>query len=338
MNGMKANINNWIRLRFPEHTPTSDGNEIRVNCPFCQQTGKSHDTKQHMYISQVKPLAHCFRCDWSGSYVWLIKQVDNCSFAKAYQQIDSPLPDLGSTEEILSSLTKTENKDLPDVTEGVPVGFRPLVQETYRDDSLSYMAVLYLASRGIVTKDIFGGKWGVVDDKPYVFTTIENIFWQGRRIVQGDPKYLNPNLPKSHGVLYNGHHLVDPEHPKLYVVEGVFSAYTLEKRDNVHATALLAKTAVGGQLKRLAAYPGRLVVMLDHDALENAFVLAEQLLGYGHNNISIAHLKEGDPDECGDWEEFRFDLNSTIALKFGLSLTQHQENDIISQDKQLEGF
>jgi hypothetical protein len=294
---MKTNIKHWIDRRFPDNFEVSFGKEIRVNCPFCEERGKSPDTKQHLYISQVKPVANCFRCGWSGSYVWLIKQVDNCTIAKAYEQIEAVTPDIGSATQILKDLTTSTKSGVVDTTEGVPVGFVPLMRQTYKDNTLAYMAVHYLITRGLDINAIFSGKWGIVEGKPYVFTTIENKFWQGRRIIKGDPKYLNPTLSKSQGILFNGHHLVDPDYPPLYVVEGIFSATTLEKRNKVHAVALLAKTAVESQRKRLAAYKGKLIIMLDSDATSNAITLANQLYELGHTDLAIAKLKEGDPDE-----------------------------------------
>jgi len=58
----------WLMSEFDRVVDTTS--DWRVDCPFCSIA----DTKQHMYVSKNKPVAHCFRCDWKGSHYSLVKE------------------------------------------------------------------------------------------------------------------------------------------------------------------------------------------------------------------------------------------------------------------------
>lgn len=42
--------------------------EMQRNCPYCEMSGKSKDTKKHLYINTKKGVAYCHRCNYKGRW------------------------------------------------------------------------------------------------------------------------------------------------------------------------------------------------------------------------------------------------------------------------------
>src|SRR4030042_506648 len=80
-------IANWLYGHFSDVIPYN-GIDLRVNCPFCDRRTGRADTNHHMHVALYFHAAHCFRCEWRGSWTDLIVEASDCSFAEAKQEIE----------------------------------------------------------------------------------------------------------------------------------------------------------------------------------------------------------------------------------------------------------
>ncbi len=93
----------WLRTEF-NYVNESSSNDYRVDCPFCV----AHDTKQHLYISISKPVAHCFKCGWKGTWFGLIKEISGAeSCAEVWRMLKDPIPNIINYEAVAERLAKS---------------------------------------------------------------------------------------------------------------------------------------------------------------------------------------------------------------------------------------
>ena len=115
-------IENWLG-RLGDVYPTSDGEDLRVDCPFCSARDGREDNGAHLYVSQVSPVAHCFRCSWAGHWVKLIIAVEGCSYGDALSYIETPPVDITRFDRLHSPRGLSNTKELLDQ----PDGSKPLM-------------------------------------------------------------------------------------------------------------------------------------------------------------------------------------------------------------------
>jgi hypothetical protein len=131
--------------------------------------------------------------------------------------------------------------------------------------------------------------------------------WVGRDWTKLNPrKYTNPGGMARERLLYNGIALqVETDEP-VYVVEGVFDA--LAHWPN--SVALLGM-ATGMQVEMLVNAKRPVVVVLDGDAYDHAWALAQQLRFEGQRAGAVRLPPKKDPDEVDSswlWDEARASL------------------------------
>lgn len=295
-------IENWAHTFFGDSVvPIGGGDDLKVDCPFCG------DTKKHLYISVIKPAAHCFKCEWRGSWLHLVKEASGLdSYAEAAQHLIKPLG-LVDYDTVADRLSKRAAKLTRDsgIHVRMPEWFIPFAL-----DSSSYLSrmILSYALRRVAVEDVlyFGAGFCSDLDHPAAWRLvfpIERGYWVARAIVSHDsPKYLTPEFPKNDR-LFNPTALTQAG--TLYVAEGVFSGIALGR----NSTAVLGKSASDDQADRIAASRAdEVVIAFDADARAGSrtIALAEHLTDRG-KPVSIRRYAWGDPEDCRLWNDVLYD-------------------------------
>jgi len=277
-------IIDWLESRF-DNVKTTD-REAKVCCPFCQAKIGRPDTKHHLHISLEKPVAHCFRCEWSGHHLSLVMSVDGCNYSQALQEIANPSKDISLFDKITSPLGLAKG----DVVASIPAGFTSLLGIN-KGTSLEEKAVwFYLHKRRNIPEDLIREHFGWVPGSNRVWILIDKNWWQGRSIINAEPKYISPPWPKG-GSLWNAMAMEMCACP--IICEGVFSAIAVGDR----AMALCGKTMDPLQARRIVeANPMCLELMLDADAVQFMYDMANQLVRAGYRGkLKIRYMEFGDP-------------------------------------------
>jgi len=304
------NIDRWADTRLGSGIITSSGSEYRVNCPFCKARVGREDTKLHMYISMVKPVASCKRCDWGGHYVELVMSVEGCQYAEALEHIGNPLPDISRYDTIFSPRGLSHTIEMC-----APPGFMPFtggLTESVEGD----VALKYAKSRLKICRSshpLLINHFGYVPGSNRLWILIDEWFWQGRSLVDSnDVKYISPPWPKGDS-LWNAKALEIHDH--IIVCEGVFSAH----HAGPNALALCGKKATPEQIERIVSKkPQSVKIMLDAGAYLESLYLAADLLLVGYSGRIYLHsLYSGDPADSlvGEVEEYDWSSGVIAALE-----------------------
>lgn len=308
---MRNSIHRWASSRLDNCDIV--GTETRVNCPFCASRIGMEDTKRHLHISMVKPVAHCFRCDWGGHYASLIMSVEGCSYPQAVEYIGSPVPDIGRFDGLYSprGLVKTDEFTCE------PVGFTYFYG--YWPESIEGKAALSYAKKRLNIRkngeDILN-KFGYVPGSNRLWILIDEWFWQGRLITDGyGVKYISPPWPKGDS-LWNAEALEIYEH--ITICEGVFSAYHAGPK----AVGLCAKSATREQVIRIvSASPESITIMLDAGAGGESIELSKMLIREGYNGTIYFHwLYKGDPANSLKGFTVKHDWSTRVGLELDSNL------------------
>lgn len=277
----------WLASVLGDVVDNSNGTEMLVNCPFCEaRTGKP-DTKHHMYISVDKPVAFCFKCGWQGNYISLIISVTGCSYAKALEQLESPTPNIGQFEKLFSPKGLIMGHKMS----SHPAGFKAFASPD-EDRPMEEKAVWnYLARKRHIPFALIIKYMGWVPGTHRAWILVDGDFWQGRSITSAEPKYISSPWPKGDAI-WNPNALNDNH---IYICEGVFSAIAVGS----HAIALCGKTITEPQAKRIVkSRTSSITIMLDADAVDSAYNMAETLVKQGYGGRLMVHeLERGDPTD-----------------------------------------
>lgn len=285
-------LTDWVYTHMTNVDNHQNADDIHADCPFCESRVGRMDTKQHLYISKRKAVAHCFRCDWKGSWITLVVSVDGCSYDEARELLSGK----HRLEEFYT--TPDEPEEISSVKEHAefPEGFMLLTADD--DDMVAKAVRTYLQRRSIKFNHIHCGMFGYVSGKLRAYLLPSDDYWQARAILKIDePKYLNPAAPFSGLGLWDSPGIreeVRKLQGAVYIVEGVFSAYAVFQR-GYPAAALIRKTATETQLRRLIELRRPLNIMMDADAHENSWNLAFELVNKGVDQVNVCLLKAGDP-------------------------------------------
>lgn len=287
----------WVEANF--ETKKIGGN-LQINCPFCG------DTQFHFGVHPKKRVANCFRasCGWKGSALDLVMQYEDCNFREAVKILGDSDSKKFSRDEYESAVERFRNKSTRSEGVRMPEGYRPL------DDSskVGKACLRYLMDeRGLSTRQIADIGAGICDMEKYagyvVLPVFENkvpVYFVARRVIDlGGPKYTFPSakeieIGKSNW-LYNWDKA--RRYKRVYVAEGVFDAI---------AVGDMAVCTFGTKLseiqlqKMIRAGHNRATIILDEDALEDAYDMAEILRP--HMKVDVIHMEGGDPADLeGDF-------------------------------------
>ena len=67
--------------------PYGGGTDLRVDCPFCDDRVGDSDTGQHLHVSLSKETCHCFRCEYSRSWIGLIMDMTGLDYIHALGEL-----------------------------------------------------------------------------------------------------------------------------------------------------------------------------------------------------------------------------------------------------------
>ena len=293
-------IESFLERNFDELFPYGDGTDIRVNCPFCEFEVGSEDIKAHLYVSLVKEVCHCFRCNYSKSWPGLVMDITGFSYPQALGELYRP-PKPSKFDEIRGLW----DEDIPEVPNvALPDDFSLLEEGK---NVLTSRAKRYMMRRGFKKYHWERYKLGVAKSVGLrIIIPIEEDFWQARSIMQMiKPKYINPKSESKH-VLFNPGALDSYE--EVVICEGAFSAMAVG--DN--AVALMGKNAPKEKLNRLKkAEVDRFIITVEEGAEKDMFHLADELGGAG-KQITIWQYNEGDPADSTDYVIKAYDFGTKL--------------------------
>lgn len=293
-------IEDWVYATFD--VVRHANNELMVCCPFCD-----HDTKFHMYISTTLPVAHCFKCGWSGTHFGLVKEYTGSeSYVEIWRQLESPLTmqNYKTVAERLHSMRQPEPKP---ILETMPEWFYTFIGMS---GSKQARVILKYALTRLSMDEIADYGMGYCTDinQPYTMRLvipIERGYFQARAISKTqEPKYINPEFPVGDR-LFNYQALDHYKH--VYICEGAISAIAIGP--NAVAT-LGANGATEEQRRRLVKSKVEmftLVVEPEPVAKVKAISMGDYLSAWG-KNVCIRTYSQGDPADGGMYKESRYGL------------------------------
>ena len=296
-------IDEWLQKTFGDLYPNSSGTDVAVDCPFCCERTGREDTKHHLFVSVVKPVAKCHRCDWDGSHIDLVMKVDGCTYIEALVHLQSLVPNISKYNKVFGNAV-LENKR-PTVSE--PPGYRSF------NDCVGYggieadVILNYLQKRG-VPKDIILSSCGIVPGSNRAWILIDKLWWQGRSIFNtSTQKYISPPWPRGDS-LWNASALI--HYNDVTICEGAISAIHAGR----NAVALCGKNMTDLQAIRLAkSHVDTYNIMLDSDAASQLYIVAARLRYHGYGgDIILCHLQEGDPADHVPMAREHYDFGSVV--------------------------
>ena len=301
----------FVISTFGEDYIETNKNEIRYDCPFCEEKRGKSDGDHKFYVNIDTLYYFCFKCETKGK----LRISDKLSslLGKSNSEVYS---------EILSYVEKegaVVEKEKEESFYKIPVQ-SALSRESARE---------YLLGRGLSEKDIryYNIRLGGVSDKNFfgrvivpndIYKGIWTDMYVGRAYLKSIPeeyKYINPNKSESNGSVF--HLSKIPENPeRIIITEGVFSAISAGKE----GVAVYGKYVSNVQLKRiLAKNPKRIYECLDPDAEEQGRKLCKRINRvYSGELYRIPMPEETDPNDMG-YEKFQ-DFLENNSRKFENSL------------------
>ena len=304
-------ITSWVEMNFDPVTLTSDGNELRVNCPFC------NDSKQHLYINTRKEVVHCFKCTKGGSYFDLMQEVSGIeSYAEMLRQLQEPLPHISEFTSIVDRLAKKQTLH-PNIARDMPEWYRKFGNgvSCRRGEIILNYALSRLSDNDRVRYGI--GYCATANEDKYswrMIIPIERGYFQARTIMpEGEPKYTGPSMPIEDR-LFNFPAVRKCK--EIFVAEGVISAIALG--DN--AVATIGKELHKEQARRIADGGAKKVTLsYDADTVGGKNVgKAISLLSSYDIEVWVRHYKYGDPDSCTDFEDIPATKTSMSGIAYEL--------------------
>lgn len=305
-------IEEWLEKTIGDIKYNSSGTDVAVCCPFCEARRGSPDDKYHMYVSVIRPVAICHRCDWSGTHLSLVMEVDGCTYIEALSAIQNPKHTVADYDKVFRSVRPTELPRSGKMSQ--PPGYIPFLQATgWHIGKEARIIWNYITHNRGVPIAYALSSWGYVPGSNRAWVLIDNTWWQGRSIFPNAKlKYISPPWPKGDS-LWNAKALY--QYNIVDICEGVISA----THDGDNAVALCGKTVTDLQAERLSIAPVKTYrVMLDSDAKDQSYVIAEKLRYFGYIGcIKLCHLQDGDPADHVPYTTEPYDFVSEVRHKLG---------------------
>jgi hypothetical protein len=222
-------------LRWHKHDAV-DHTEYAINCPMCHLRGEpTPDTNKKLWLNIKNATFICYRCDWAGSALNLIRTYAKCDFGAAIKLLRGrpldPMQHLNLSLVIDEPDYRDDEENTRPKTIELPYGYLP-IDEPHP----------YLEERGIPWQYAAKNDWGI-SDAGYTkgrlivptFMFGEVVFWQARatwseeeqHLHSDDPeieykKVLNPSGASNRHILYN--YDVAKEFDKVILTEGFIDA------------------------------------------------------------------------------------------------------------------
>lgn len=233
----------------------SGGEFLACCCPFCEQSGKTKDTRYHLRVSPRK-WVYCFRCNTKKSYNWFIS-----NFSMNIERSQSETSD-GAASGVEFDLLLARNTYKPG-------------RNSFYDDC----AMAYINNRKVTPDVIKALGVRIGQNEMYgriVFVDSANKYYVGRSFLKGiRPKTINPPSKSSPKPLM----YIRPKgkYKTLFIVEGTFDAVPFIKL-GYDVCCLLGKDVSLYQLNMLKnVVVDNVVVALDSDAMPDAGGVADKV-------------------------------------------------------------
>jgi len=292
---MKADIENFDVISYFEEKGieyhTSGKNVTRgwveINCPYCS------DPSWHLGINLENKLFHCWICGETGDIIKLIREIEECSFARALKIIkefqDNTFEFL--KRDIKQRSYKNTYSILP-----------PEATNNFLPIHLNYLKNRGFNPHYLIEKYDLKCCHYIGDYKLRIIIPIyENNQVVGftSRDVTGKAKNKYKHCPNADSIipvkecLYN---LDNCPSNKVIVVEGVIDVW----RIGDGAVAVFGTQCTREQIKKLSKFE-HVHVMFDSDAIDEAKKLANRLIGLV-KQVELIEIAEGDPAKLSEEE------------------------------------
>lgn len=258
---------------FPDYKICGSKEVIVRVCPNCG------DDRFKFYLNPRKGVGFCFYCEFSPKLESLL--------GSDIIPSDLGVPDIPDVE---------QDSDLSTQPEPLPRLVSPLSSLDAASEP-----VRFLKSRRIAPSLVDRYQAGYCQSGKFsgriifpLFYRDEYIGFQGRYISdglpRGFPKWITGAGTRKSRFLWNYERVIQNQ-KWCILVEGIFDSLRVPQV----SVALLGKTASDYQ-KTLLSYFDYIFVMLDSDATEEAYSLAEDLVPDSVFRVQVIPLEEGDPD------------------------------------------
>lgn len=277
-------VANFLHGNFDVVVYGSPPSDYRVDCPFCASNVNKADYKKKLYVSMHKQVVHCFRCEYSATWVKFVQDYLGCTYVAALGELyTKPRARKITEDDFFFSVTKKS------VELSLPLDFVPLYGSR---GFKSYKR--YLRSRGFGVEHWRKYNLGTSSKYPMrVIIPIEDGYWQGRSILGSvKPKYVNPKVG-------NSDYIFNPTALQLYdevvICEGAFSAMSVG--DN--AIAILGSSGRQKSHRLAKSSVSTFIIALEPGAYSKMHKLADYLRNYD-KGIIIWEYADGDPNSSVD--------------------------------------
>jgi hypothetical protein len=237
--------------------------EIRYNCPFCVLSGKSQDTKGHLYANTKRKVYYCHRCGATGPIKNLPGHI-----------LHSPMGVEGRTV-IPPFITAPMQED-----NSIPISMM-------EEGKLKEMVFMYLMQRGVSRFNTDTLRLRYYPDHNAILFPVYGVpggrpLWYQEKPFGG--KYLFPkNTPEISYTVFRtfGIPIIGAKQNCIVVCEGVFDAIRAGQASGTGAVALFGKNPPDGRLMAIGMLTDKAIVLLDQDAFEEAVMLVLRLRRIG---------------------------------------------------------
>ena len=285
------------------------GDDYLVDCPFCADRVGKVDTKHHLGVHATEHMVHCFRCDYSNSWVGFVMDASGLPYYRALAELyyKPRMAEFHAKMDLLKG--STTHKKATKIA-GLPHDFIPLEKCGYSSGS-GRLARRYMERRGFDFNACIHYNIGIADSIPMrVIIPVEQDYWQARRIINWiEPKYLNPKS-ESRDYIFNP--LALQAYDEVAVCEGAFSAMAL----GYNAIALISKEPTQERIARLlASNVQSFIIALEPGAYGSMGKLMDVLYRAGRN-VTVWSYRVGDPaDPAGRFDSYQYCMKTRMMLK-----------------------
>lgn len=267
--------------------------EIKICCPFCEDSGESADTRFRLGINVEKEVSHCYNCGYKAAGGMLLQEL---------------------AEKFNVSLTRTRlkiTKPKEEVIEELPEGALPIEYESLigQLDYIGTKARKYLVKRNVPMWQIIRHQIGYAETGKFGHRIIFPVL-DSEKVLRGfvarsfgkrEPKYLNSEGLK---LLWNAYH-----RGKVAIVcEGIMDAMAVERAvltemPDAVALARLGSAITPYQMQQLKRYK-RVIVIPDWDVpgVDGASKLLEQV-AETHKDVRVCIPLRMDDSDPGSIDE-----------------------------------
>jgi len=259
-------VRDFVYEHFPKVTTSKGGSHFHARCILCGDSKKSpHKKRFHLDWNNGEPGYHCFNCDRSGSFMQLYAQIKCMTIEEAKKEIYSYDP-----EQIKRELTKIDRKvkkenhtvNMDNIVEdciGPDDPVEGYVEPKYQKALIDFIEKRKLPHEiaGLILVAVRGRYKGRAIIPVYKEGHI--IYFQGRALVDIEPKYLNPIVEKEN-VVHNEENF--DENLYIIVTEGLIDAFMIGNQ----GTSCLGASLSEGFYKKIEKLSDRgIIIVLDND-------------------------------------------------------------------------